>query len=87
MKITRSWLVDLIKILDLKMALRNIYKVRPISDKARLQFAENMNNDPIAYIEDKRSDGRWFFSSKNNPDFWFWSDGADDPHWRYEEII
>ena len=42
---------------------------------------------PIAYIEDKRSDGRWFFSSKNNPDFWFWSDGADDPHWRYEEII
>ena len=53
------------------MALRNIYKVRPISDKARLQFAECMNNDPIAYIEDKRSDGRWFFSSKITQTFGF----------------
>ena len=53
------------------MALRNIYKVRPISDKARLQFTECMNNDPIAYIEDKRSDGRWFSVPKITQTFGF----------------
>ena len=69
------------------MPLRKLAKVRPISDRAKLQFAEAMNNNAMAYIEDRRSDGRTFFSSEYNGDFWFWSDGADDPHWRYEEII
>jgi hypothetical protein len=46
-----------------------------------------MSSNPIAIIEEKRGDGRWFFSSQHNGDFWFWSDGRDDPHWRYEEIV
>ena len=41
----------------------------------------------MAYIEDRRSDGRTFFSSEYNGDFWFWSDGKDDPHWRFEELV
>ena len=69
------------------MPLRKLAKVRPISDRAKLQFAEAMNNNAMAYIEDRRSDGRIFFSSEYNGDFWFWSDGKDDPHWRFEELV
>ena len=69
------------------MPLRKLAKVRPISDRAKLQFAEVMNNNAMAYIEDRRSDGRTFFSSEYNGDFWFWSDGKDDPHWRFEELV
>jgi|TARA_X000000368_G_scaffold74790_1_gene55268 hypothetical protein len=69
------------------MPLRKLAKVRPISDRAKLQFAEAMNNNAMAYIEDRRSDGRTFFSSEYNGDFWFWSDGKDDPHWRFEELV
>ena len=68
------------------MPLRKPAKVRPISDRAKLQFVENMNNNAMAYVEDKRSDGRVFLSSQHNSQFWFWSDGNDDPHWRYEEV-
>ena len=68
------------------MPLRKLAKVRPISDRAKLQFVENMNNNAMAYVEDKRGDGRVFLSSQHNPQFWFWSDGTDDPHWRYEEV-
>ena len=69
------------------MPLRKLAKVRPISDRAKLQFAEAMNNNAMAYIEDRRSDGRTFFSSEYNGDFWFWSDGKDDQHWRFEELV
>ena len=69
------------------MPLRKLAKVRPISDRAKLQFAEAMNNNAMAYIEDRRSDGWTFFSSEYNGDFWFWSDGKDDPHWRFEELV
>ena len=69
------------------MPLRKLAKVRPISDRAKLQFAEAMNNNAMAYIEDRRSDGRTFFSSEYNGDFWFWSDGKDAPHWRFEELV
>ena len=69
------------------MPLRKLAKVRPISDRAKLQFAEAMNNNAMAFIEDRRSDGRTFFSSEYNGDFWFWSDGKDDPHWRFEELV
>ena len=67
--------------------LRKLARVSPVSDRAKLLFVEAMNSNPIAVIEDKREDGRWFFSSQHNGDFWFWSDGRDDPHWRYEEIV
>ena len=69
------------------MPLRKLAKVRPISDRAKLQFAEAMNNNAMAYIEDRRSDGRTFFSSEYNGDFWFSSDGKDAPQWRFEELV
>lgn len=68
------------------MPLRKLAKLTPVSDRAKKQFADIMNNNPICVIEDRRSDGRTFFSSQTNPEFWMWSDGDDDPHWRYEKV-
>ena len=67
--------------------LRKLAKVRPISDRAKLQFVEAMNSNNMATIEDRREDGRTFLSSNHNHDFWFWSDGSDDPHWRFDELV
>lgn len=68
----------------MSMPLRRLAKLTPVSDRTKKQFVSAMNSNPICVIEDRRSDGRTFFSSQENPEFWIWSDGADDPHWRYE---
>ena len=67
--------------------LRKLAKVRPISDRAKLQFVEAMNSNNMATIEERREDGRTFLSSNHNHDFLFWSDGSDDPHWRFDELV
>ena len=66
------------------MPLRKLAKLTPVSDRAKKQFVDVMNSNGVCVVEDKRSDGRMFFSSQVNPEFWMWSDGDDDPHWRYE---
>ena len=70
----------------MSMPLRKLAKVTPVSDRAKLQFAQIMNNNPMCTIEERRSDGRTFFSSHQQPEFWMWSDGRDDPHWTYEQL-
>jgi hypothetical protein len=35
------------------MPLRKLAKVRPISDRAKLQFVENINNNAMAYVVGK----------------------------------
>lgn len=64
--------------------LRNTATVIPISEKARNDFANYLNNKNQVRVEHKKGN-RIFVSAWDNPDYWFWVDAPQDDNWLIEE--